>query len=324
MPLLEKLKSLADKDIEPIPPTWPLVHYVMIENDSPKHGNLGAVVAASGEASIFSYARDSIEPMYYSTIHANQRLKTFTGCSAKVLRTTDEEEAFSFICEGIDAGKGVFVAGPEMGLCYGYEDPGNAEGRRVYGISNWGPAFDGIYSLTKFSEHVKAFGDAEGFGYVHLKSEPVSVDSVLRMLAMTVVDWQEMHVATGFGMKQDHYGLTAFKQFIQDIRDPETRAQIDRAYINCHAIAFQVGGRYWLSQYLRQLSEQFAGDMRNRLAKIADLYMKVYAELYQFQKLNVADGKNEGEVQRAVEWLEAAYHADEGILEGFISLRDIL
>ena len=324
MPLLEKLRSLAEKNIEPIPPTWALVHYLIIEDSSPGHGNLGAIVAASGETSIFSYARDSIEPMYYSTIQANQRLKTFTGYSAKGLRTTDEEEGFSFLREGIDAGKGIFVAGPEMGLCYGYEDPGNAEGRKVYGISNWGPAFNGTYSWAKFSDHVKAFGDAEGFGYLHFESELVSTDSILRMLAMTVVDWQEKHVATGFGMKQDHYGLAAFKQFIQDVRDPETRAQVDEAYINCHAIAFQVGGRYWLGQYLKQLSEQFGGDMRERLVKIGDLYMKVHTELDRFQEFNITEGKNEGEVQGAVEWLETAYHADEQILEESISIRDIL
>ena len=50
MPLLEGLKSLAGKSIDPIPPTWPLVHYLMVEHDSPGHCSLGVVVAASGEA----------------------------------------------------------------------------------------------------------------------------------------------------------------------------------------------------------------------------------------------------------------------------------
>jgi len=60
--------------------------------------------------------------MYFSSIGGDQRLETCTGYGVKGLRTTDAEEAFAFICEGIDAGKGVFVAGPEVGLCYGYSD----------------------------------------------------------------------------------------------------------------------------------------------------------------------------------------------------------
>ena len=86
--------------------------------------DLGAVVAASGEASIFSYTRDSIAPMYFSPIGGDQRLKTCTGYGVKSLRTTDAEEAFLLIREGIDAGMGVFVAGPEVGLCYAQHKDG--------------------------------------------------------------------------------------------------------------------------------------------------------------------------------------------------------
>ena len=75
MPQLDKLRNLAEKSIEPVPPTWPLVYYLIMEHDSPGNGDLGAAVAASGEASIFSYARDSIAPMYFSTIGGGQRLK---------------------------------------------------------------------------------------------------------------------------------------------------------------------------------------------------------------------------------------------------------
>lgn len=324
MPLLAGLKRLAEKGVDPLPPTWPLVYDLLIEYDSPGRSNLGAIVAASGEAAIFSYARDSVAPMYYSTVGADKRLKTLTGYDIRGVRTTDAEEAFSFIRQAVDASKGVAVAGLEIGLCYGYEDPGPPEARMVYGFADWGPAFNGTYSWTRFSEHVKAFGNAEGFGYVYRESEPAPLDAILHTLATTVVDWQEEHPATPFGMKQDYYGLAAFKQFIDDVRDPQTRVQVDAAYIYCHAIAFQVGGRYWLGQYLRQLAEQSDGGIRQRLAGLSALYLDVYAVLKRFQEFNITADKDEAQIQEAVTWLEAAYRADERILEAFISLRKVL
>lgn len=324
MPKLEELKNLGEKSIEPIPPSWPLVHHLMIAYDSPGNGDLGAVVAASGEASIFSYARDSVAPMYFSTIGGDLRLKSCTGYGVKRLRTTDAEEAYSFIRKGIDAGKGVFVAGPEAGICYGYSDPNSIEEREIHGFSNWGPAFAGRYSWPRFAKHVEVFGDAEGFAYVHRESEPESLEQILELIASTVIDWQHQHPATKFGMKQDYYGLAAFKQFIEDVRDPEIRAQVDEAYINCHAIEFQLGGRYWLGQYLKQLAEKFTGNINKHLFGLGDLYMKVHAELKRFMNFNIAEGKNEDEVQGAVDWLEDAYNDDERILEEFISLRNSL
>jgi len=213
-------------------------------HDSPERSNLGAVVAASGEASIFSYAQDSIEPMYFGTIGGNERLKICTGYGVKSLRTTDAEIAFTFIREGIDAGHGIFIAGPEIGLCYGYKDTGIIEEREAYGFTNWGPAFNGIYSWTRFSKHVEVFGEAEGFAYITHESKSESADQILNMIGATVIDWQHKHLATNFGMNQDYYGLTAFRRFINDVRDPEIRTQVDEAYINCHAIQFQLGGRY--------------------------------------------------------------------------------
>ena len=323
MPKFKELKDLAEKDINPVPPSWPLVYYLIMEHKSPRDDNLGAAVAASGEAAIFSYARKSIAPMYFCTIGGAQRLKICTGYGAKTLRTTEAEEAFSFLREGIDAGSGVFVAGPEIGLCYGYGDPGAIEKREVYGISNWGPAFDGTYSWEKFSKHVESFGDAEGFSYIYPDSNPESPEDILQMMAMAVIDWQSEHPAVKFGMRQEHYGLASFKHFIEDLRDPEIRGQIDDAYINCHAIVFQLGGRYWLGQYIKQLAGKFADDMKERLIRIGDLYLEVYEMLNRFKELNI-EGRNENEVQKAVDWLEEAHQADDKIYDEFISLRDSL
>ncbi len=41
-------------------------------------------------------------------------------------------------------------------------------------------------------------------------------------------------------------------------------------------------------------------------------------------QFNIADTKNESEIQDAVDWLEKVYQVDEQILEEFISLRKIL
>lgn len=324
MPKFEKLRNLAANDIEPSPPSWPLVYHLLIMHDSLQKSNLGAIVAASGEASIFSYARDSIEPMYFSTIGGVERLKICTGYAVKGLRTTDPEEAFAFVREGIDAGHGIFVAGPEAGLCYGYKDPGRIEEREVYGFTNWGPAFHGNYSWARFSKHAEVFGKAEGFAYIMNESQPESVDNIIHMISNTVIDWQNQHPAIKFGMKQEYYGLTAFKKFIEDIRNPEIRSQVDEAYINCHAIQFQSGGRYWFGHYIKQLAQQLAGDMQKHVSEIGELNIKVSAALKQFMDFNIAEGKNETEIQGAVGLLEDAYRADERILEKFVSLSNTL
>jgi hypothetical protein len=61
--------------------------------------------------------------------------------------------------------------------------------------------------------------------------------------------------------------------------------------------------------------------MKERLIRIGNLYLKVYEVLNRFKEFNI-EGRNEDEVQKAVDWLEEAYQADGRILEEFISLRD--
>ena len=324
MPQIKKLLSLAARDIEPSPPSWAIVNFLLIKNNFPASGNLGAVVAASAEATIFSYNRDSIEPMYFCTIGGEQRLKLCTGFNVKGLRTTDSEKAFSHIREGIDAGQGLFMAGPEIGLCYGYDDPGSVEKRQVYGFTNWGPAFNGALSWQHFIKYVETFGEAEGFAYLEQESEPAPVNNILSMLCETVIDWQNQHPAVQFGMKQEYYGLTAFKQFIEDVSNPDMRSQIDEAYLNCHVIQFQSAGRYWLGQYFEQLSGELTGDMRRHLQDIAKLYDKIYTDLKRFIEFDITKVKQETEIRDAVKWLETAYNSDEKILEKFMSLRNLL
>lgn len=216
------------------------------------------------------------------------------------------------------------MAGPEAGLCYGYQDPGPVEEREVYGFTNWGPAFHGTYSWDRFSKHAEVFGMAEGFAYIMHQSQPESAENILSMISHTMIDWQNQHPAVQFGMNQQYYGLTAFKQFIEDIRDPEIRSQVDEAYINCHAIQFQSGGRYWLGQYIKQLAQLVAYDIQKKLIEIGELNMTVYAAFKRFMEFNIVEGKNETEIQKAAGWLEEACHADERILENFVSLRSAL
>lgn len=323
MPIIKKLKNLASNEMEPLPPSWALVLYLLINNDSSESANLGATVAASGEASIFSYSRDSIEPMYYSTIGGYQRLKICTGYDIKSLRSTDAEEVFSFICNGINAGQGILMAGPEIGLCYGYDDPGKVEKRKVYGYTNWGPALTGDVSWARFLKYVEMFGEAEGFAYIQSGRRSEPAEKTLDMICRTVVDWHTEHPATKFGMEQTSYGLTALRNFIEDIRNPEIRSQVDEAYINCHVIRFQSGGRYWLGLYLKKLSHLFSGELNNLIQSIGDLYIKTHSELKKFIDFNINDGKTESEILEPVKWLEETYLLDEKILDTFLTLRSI-
>jgi hypothetical protein len=324
VPIIDELKILASKEINPLPPSWALVFYLLIKNDSSENANLGATVAASGEASIFSYSRDSIEPMYYCTIGGSQRLKVCTGYEIKCLRTTDAEKAFSFLRDGIDTGQGIFMAGPEVGLCYGYDDPGKSEDRTTYGFTNWGPAFTGNVSWDRFLKYVEMFGEAEGFAYITSEIKPEPVEKILDMICKTVVDWQNEHPATEYGIEQSSYGLSAFRNFIDDVLNPEIRSQVDEAYINCHVIQFQSGGRYWLGHYLKEVAQHFSGETRNHIEDIGNLYIKVHSFLNKFIELNINDGETESEILDSVEWLEKAYQLDEIILDKFISLRKVV
>ncbi len=324
MPIFKNLKNLASDEIAPCPPSWPLVFHLLITHESLGHSNLGAAVAASGEAAIFSYERDSIEPLYFNTIGGHARLKICTGYETKNLRTNNAEKAFTFIKEGIDTGHGLFIAGPEIGLCYGYEYSGSIDKREIYGFSNWGPAFHGTYSWTRFSKHVEVFGQAEGLAYVTYETQPEAAAKILEMIGQTIIDWQDRHPACQFGMIQDYYGLAAFKKFIEDVSDPEIRSQIDKAYINCHAIQFQLGGRYWLGVYIKQLAQQFKDNLKKQILEIGDLYIKIYKDFKRFADFNMTDEKNENEIQKSINWLKEAYDNDEKILEKFISLRGVL
>jgi hypothetical protein len=323
MPKLDDLLYLATAPIDPAPPSWPRVFYLLVEHDTPGLGDLGAAVAASAQASIFSYARRSMAPMYFCTIGGYERLRSLTGYRVEGLRTVDPEEAFEFVRGGIDDGAGVFISGPEIGLCYGYGGAEKAEGREVYGYSDWGPAFDGAYSWSRFCRHVQEHGNAEGLARVRRDSSPAPPSEIVRTIASTVVDWQDHHPATGFGMRQEFYGTTAFRTFIDDVRDPETRCQVDDAYINCHAIMLQVGGRYWFARYLGRLADRLTGEHRTRLLAIGDLYRTVHGELARFMNFDV-NRRTEDEAQVAVGWLDTACGADARIVEEFGELRDRL
>ena len=210
------------------------------------------------------------------------------------------------------------------GLCYGYSDPGPVEEREAYGFTCWGPAFHRTYPWDRFLRHVAAFGDAEGFAYVQRDSGPESVERILGMIAGTVIAWQLQHPAVKFDMKQEFYGPAAFMRFIEDLHAPETRAKIDEAHITCHAIRFQSGGRYWLGRYLKELSQRFTGDMRQKVFSIGELYLKVHGELKRFMDFDIAGKRKEAEVQGAVDRLEEACQADRRIRDEFISLRESL
>ena len=75
---------------------------------------------------------------------------------------------------------------------------------------------------------------------------------------------------------------------------------------------------------MKQLAQVVAVEMHKKLLEIGELYMLVHAVFKRFMEFNIARGKNETEIQEAVGWLEEAYHADETILEKFVSLSNIL
>ena len=144
------------------------------------------------------------------------------------------------------------------------------------------------------------------------------------MLCTTVIDWQQEHPATKYGMEQSNFGLIAFTNFIEDIRHPGIRSQVDEACINCHVIQIQSGGRYWLGQYLTELAQFFSTEVENQIHRIGDLYIKGHSELKKFIDLNIRDGKTESEILDSVEWPENAYQMDEMILDKFIGLGKVL
>ncbi|MFP4112885.1 MAG: hypothetical protein ACLFUA_00825 [Spirochaetales bacterium] len=325
MPQIDGLRTLAWEHVDPIPPSWPHVYYLLISHSARAGADLGAIVAASGETLVFSYGKESIEPMYCCTVGGTERLVTLTGYRASELRTSDPEEAFGFIRAAVDAGRGLFVAGPEAGLCYGYEDGGEPLERIVHGASpSGGPAINGAVPWEPFSRFVRAFGEAEGYAYVERVSGPESAEHIVDLLAETVVTWQDHHPGADLGQRQECYGVAAFRRFVEDVRDPERRSKIDDAYTRCHLIEFQIGGRYWLGHYLERLASACAEPVRERVAEIGARYVDTAMLLSRFKESKVSHSNGERRVQEAVLTLEQACETEARIVDGFASLRGIV
>ena len=311
MPILGDLKTLCEcEDFPTIPPTWCAVNYLLLKHAGVVDLPLGAVAAASGEAAVFSYNPHDFAPMYFGTIGGSERLQRATGYRNEGVRTKDAKEAFAFIKATIDGGKGVGVAGPEMGICYGYEDPGTQEERTVFGIANWGPGFEGAYTWEKLVAYANDFGMNEGFFTVEKSGEPGAPETIVDMIAEQAVVWQESHPATAYGRNQEEYGLRAARRYIDDVTDPEIRCTIDSPYINCHALLFQHSGRYWLGTYLQDVAGQMPPEQQDLVAEVGTHYLQAATELRRFQEYNILEGKSEDEIAEALTWLETAYQAE--------------
>ena len=322
MPVLDDLKTLCDReDFPAIPPTWCVVNYFLLKHAGLTDLHMGAVTAASGEVAIFSYNPHDFAPMYFGTIGGSDRLQQATGYRNEGIRTADAEEAFAFIKSTIDAGKGVAMAGPEMGLCYGYEDPDKPEARTVSGVANWGPGFDGTYTWEKFAAYVGDWGMNEGFFTVEKDGESGTPGTIIDITVEQVVIWQEAHPATVYGRNQEEYGLQAFRRYIDDVTDPEVRLTIDSPYINCHALLFQHSGRYWLGTYLREVAGRMPSEQQDLVAEVGTHYLQAATELRRFQEYNILEGKSEEEIAEAMTWLETAYQAETQVTAKLAELR---
>lgn len=325
MVLVENLKILCETErIEPIAPSWCIVNYLLLKNKNEYNVSLGAVVAASGECSIFSFNRKSIEPMYFNTIGGSDRLKIITGYNTVGIQTTDTEVAFQFIKKGIDDGKGIFISGPEIAVCYGYHDNPDRNKRKVMGFTRWGPGLNGTVPWELFTQFIQMFGKNEGLAYITGIYEPVNSIEIVKLVTEQVIDWQKDHPAVAFGQKQDYYGIDSFQKYINDISDPVVRETIDEAYINCHAIEFQFGGRYWLGTYLKDLAKEFTMDLSRALFKAGNLYLKSHLKLKQFYEYNILDNKTKKEITLAIDWLKEALIIEEMIMKQFIIIRELI
>lgn len=327
MPKLSHLKQLCEKEelspvISPWIPSWCMVNYLLLK-DSGCDVHPGAVVAASAECNLFSYARDSISPMYYNTIGGDKRFELTTGYSLDGIRTDNAENAFQFIKKNIDSGKGVFLSGPEISICYGYEDNQNIYNRIVYGIAHWGPGLDGEFPWERFVRFIKLFGNNEGLKVIDHKSKAGKKEEIIEMIIETAVDWQENHPAFKYGQKKENYGLKAFQQFVNDLSNQHTRDKIDEAYINCHVIMEQMGGRYWLGSYLKELAVQFEDTIKMTLDEIGELYLKSSEKIKEFIDFNVKR-RNEKAILKALTSLKAAFGYEKEIVEKYEIIRDLL
>jgi hypothetical protein len=327
MPKLDHLKQLCEKvdanqEINPEMPSWCMVNYLLLK-DSGCNIHPGAVVAASAECTLFSYTRESISPMYFNTIGGDKRFELISGYSINSIRTDNVEKAFQFIKNGIDSSKGIFISGPEISICYGYEDDQNINNRILHGIAHWGPGLYGEFSWDKFSHFIKMFGNNEGLKVIDHHMKEGTKEEIVEMIIETAIDWQENHPAINYGQKKENYGLTAFQQFIYDLSNRSIRDKVDEAYLNCHVIMSQMGGRYWLGSYLKELADQFKVPSKITLNEIGNLYIKSSELLKQFIDFNIKK-RNEKEIPEALAILKEAYNYEKEIAENFRIIRELL
>jgi hypothetical protein len=122
-------------------------------------------------------------------------------------------------------------------------------------------------------------------------------------------------------MQQAYYGLSALRQYRQDLRNPATRSTIESPYLNCHALLFQADGRYWLGRYLQRLSKALPSELGQRGASIGQSYLESSRLLKRFQVYNIAEGKSEAQIQEAIGWVDEAYRLEERLLGAWAALQ---
>ena len=142
------------------------------------------------------------------------------------------------------------------------------------------------------------------------------------MIIETAIDWQENHPAIKYGQKKENYGLNAFQQFISDLSNRDIRDKVDEAYLNCHIIKAQMGGRYWLGLFLKELADLFKVPLKKTLYEIGNLYIKSSEFLKQFIDFNIKE-RNEKEIREVLTVLKDVYNYEKEIVGKFKIIRDI-
>ena len=255
--------------------------------------------AAFGLGLAFCYKHDNFAPPFSCNVGLMGRVTDMTGYRFDIVWPKDPEEAWTFMKEALLARNPVKMAGPEDSIVRAFREGSEPSGREVWALGVGGPALEGRVGSEALERHVKRWAHLPGGG-IYRFSKRVDRDpprESLRNLAQRSVDWQEKHPGVGVVGGPETYGISAFEQFMTDLQD--TTAVIRDEYLNCWAINFQINARHALSDYFKQASVGFGGDLRAQLESIAGEYRLVAESLGQFveRDLGVNRGSNEAQQQ---------------------------
>lgn len=340
--ILERLAKIANESTIEMSLSWASVHDILLRFEGEEDLQHEDIVMACGEAMVFAYSPYHYAPMYFGLAGSVERLKDLFGYFTEWIRGPsiggDLEEVWKFIKKSINDGHGLHVEGGESFLIYGYKDNGDREDRIIKCIAKWGPGLNGDITWEQFSTYPALFS----FSSIKKAVKPKSNDENLKMIVKTMLERQTIHPGFNhqlpvhpeveiedikgktFNTGPKNFGLKGFEAFINDIQDEKIVRGMLQAYLDCHALNFQIWGRQWQSKWFIKQSNLSKGELAQLLNEVGEAYLDIANNLDKFRETEIREGELQEKLKIAIPPLKEAYNQEEKVIDKLSKIHNNL